>query len=376
MSAAGAIRLDVAWDGRRISALKLTSTRVPVAERLLVGRTPAETPRLVGMLFSVCRRAQMVACDWALDAARGTVASGAQRLEAERAVVVEALHENLWRLLLDWPGIEGEAAEPARYAALRRGLANIPLDQADALAELARRVSELLQQQVFGTAPAIWLGEIDGGGVDDWIGAGATQAARLLARLRAADVGGVTARLLPQLDASTLSGVLAPQLAANPEFLRLPVWHGVPAETGPLARHAGMAGLTGLRQRVGDTVGLRLVARLVDAAHGALRLAELAEGASSGAVARSARLGAGEGCAAVETARGTLVHRVVVENERVAAYQVLAPTEWNFHPDGALADLLQGQRAADAAEAERAARLAVHALDPCVPHTVRVIRHA
>lgn len=47
MSAAGAIRLDVAWDGRRISALKLTSTRVPVAERLLVGRTPAETPRLV-----------------------------------------------------------------------------------------------------------------------------------------------------------------------------------------------------------------------------------------------------------------------------------------------------------------------------------------
>ena len=78
-------------------------------------------------------------------------------------------------------------------------------------------------------------------------------------------------------------------------------------------------------------------------------------------------LGPGEGMAWTEMARGLLVHWVRLEgaaHERVAAYRVLAPTEWNFHPHGVLASALQALPAGAAAN-DAAARLAV-AFDPCV----------
>ena len=69
-------------------------------------------------------------------------------------------------------------------------------------------------------------------------------------------------------------------------------------------------------------------------------------------------------------ARGLLIHWVelapgAADNARVNSYRVLAPTEWNFHPRGALADSLRGGRP-DAARA----LLAGAVLDPCVEFVV------
>lgn len=71
-------------------------------------------------------------------------------------------------------------------------------------------------------------------------------------------------------------------------------------------------------------------------------------------------LGPGEALAYVEMARGLLLHRVCVDGGHIADYRVLAPTEWNFHPHGVLAQALQHADAADA-------QLLAAAFDPCVP---------
>jgi hypothetical protein len=55
----------------------------------------------------------------------------------------------------------------------------------------------------------------------------------------------------------------------------------------------------------------------------------------------------------------------------VADCRVLAPTEWNFHPQGALAQALSALRGDDAAA--QAARAAV-AFDPCVEFSVQPTR--
>ena len=80
----------------------------------------------------------------------------------------------------------------------------------------------------------------------------------------------------------------------------------------------------------------------------------------------SVPLGNGEGLAAVETARGMLLHRARLVDQHVADYQIVAPTEWNFHPGGALATGLVGLEAREDVQLIGATRLAVHALDPCV----------
>jgi Ni,Fe-hydrogenase I large subunit len=80
----------------------------------------------------------------------------------------------------------------------------------------------------------------------------------------------------------------------------------------------------------------------------------------------------GEGLGAVQTARGLLLHRVRLADGRVAHYQIIAPTEWNFHPEGALVCGLRGLVTDDGAVLDRSARLAVQALDPCVACTIEI----
>ena len=60
------------------------------------------------------------------------------------------------------------------------------------------------------------------------------------------------------------------------------------------------------------------------------------------------------------------MHRVTLEGGRIGAYRIVAPTEWNFHPDGAFARGAVGMAAADAAALERGVRWLVSSLDPCV----------
>jgi Ni,Fe-hydrogenase I large subunit len=80
---------------------------------------------------------------------------------------------------------------------------------------------------------------------------------------------------------------------------------------------------------------------------------------SSGALA----LGEGSAMAWCEMARGLLVHWVQVDaSGGVLDYRVLAPTEWNFHPQGALAQVMAGLSSDDV----RSARCLAAAFDACV----------
>jgi Ni,Fe-hydrogenase I large subunit len=75
----------------------------------------------------------------------------------------------------------------------------------------------------------------------------------------------------------------------------------------------------------------------------------------------------GQALAWCEMARGLLLHWVQVDAEGlVQDYRVLAPTEWNFHPQGALAQAV----AALPADAVGTARTLAAAYDPCVLCTV------
>jgi Ni,Fe-hydrogenase I large subunit len=78
-------------------------------------------------------------------------------------------------------------------------------------------------------------------------------------------------------------------------------------------------------------------------------------------------LGDGQAIAWCEMARGLLLHWVQLDElHRVLDYRVLAPTEWNFHPHGALARALTQLSPADA----DAAWCLASAYDPCVQCSV------
>ncbi|OGB87733.1 MAG: hypothetical protein A2535_08470 [Burkholderiales bacterium RIFOXYD2_FULL_59_8] len=68
-----------------------------------------------------------------------------------------------------------------------------------------------------------------------------------------------------------------------------------------------------------------------------------------------------------EMARGLLLHWVQLDaSDGVLDYRVLAPTEWNFHPQGALAQAV----AALASNDQAPGAMLAAAFDPCVSCTV------
>lgn len=388
MGIEGSIALDIHWDGAAIRRAVVRSSRPVTASRLIEGKGWRDAEVMVSMLFGICGRAQTVCAAGALEAARGVEPDPAVRLQRELRLAAECLHEYAWRILLDLPQMLGEEADAGRFAALRQSLRPLfertdsgerwwhaPADGAvlegwrAAAAGLSRRLAE----DVFGMPASRWLELEYGGPLTAWIDAGTTRTAALLGRLLPLRLGRSAVPLLPVLDVRKLAAGLSPQIAGDAGFAAAPTWRGAPAETGALARTANHPLIAGALRQHGNTVAARFLARLLELASLERRLAALACGGTETAWTDSCGVSPATGFCATETARGTLFHLARIEGDRVANYRIVAPTEWNFHPQGALVQGLAGVAAETAAAAEGAARLLAHALDPCVSFDVKVI---
>ena len=308
----GCVRLRLAGDNGRVSEVRVSSER-PALAPLLRGRSADEAVRLVPLLFALCGKAQGRAAAMALEAARGRECDPHLDPEVQR----ETLREHLWRWLLDLPVLLGEVAMRDEFVAAAGWTANGQRDELGVL--LAGSRIEVLRRR---------LGEME-------------------------DVADPRPRLLPPLDAQTTLGCW-PRLDAD--FCRTPHWQGAPAETGALARRQGGAAIPAA------AFAARWLARLEE-----LRdWANSSERVGAGGTASAARPASGIGRALVDTARGLLMHEIVLDGDRIADYFIVAPTEWNFHPSGPLARWLMGRDATDREAVSAFAARAVAALDPCV----------
>lgn len=305
----GCIRVGLSIDGERVARIEVSSDR-PRASAALVGRKADEAVRLVPLLFALCGKAQGRAAELALAAARG--ASTEPRLD--NPIAAEAMREHLWRWLLDLPSLLGAAPMKEEFAA---GVGWIAQERRDRLAELLAdpRLADL--ERALEVADSV----LD-------------STALLLPGFPAQ----ASLRHWPRLDAS---------------FSRQPCWQGGAAETGALARCGASSG---------PALAMRWRARreeLADWAQGRARI-------GGAGTASSAPVTPGVGRALVETARGLLMHEIALDGDRVGSYVIVAPTEWNFHPQGPLVRWLTGCDATDRAVLKGRVALAVATLDPCV----------
>jgi uptake hydrogenase large subunit len=328
MEQGGGLRLAVRWDAaaRRIVGVTIDNRR-PLAAGILVGRPVSEVAALVPRLFSLCGCAQGVAARLALAAAEGCTAVPG---EADLlAVAREAVGEHLWRLLLDWPVLAGGSARRDAFLDWRRRL--LAAQDGAASAALGRALRDAL--------PSLAIpGEVE------------SPAAPPL-------------RLLPWRNAVAWAAE-----GIDVRFAEYPVLDGLPAETGALARCAGSPAVAACLAD-GRRLAARLYARLADLAMLAETLIE--PGRLTGWL-DAAPAGDGVGLARVETARGLLLHLMQVKDGRVGGYVIVAPTEWNFHPQGAFTSELAACPAATRDEAAMLARRLALALDPCVAYEVVV----
>ncbi len=383
----GKLYIQVCVDQGAIVQVVLHSTRPIQACTLLIGRPVEEAMALLPRWFSLCATAQSVAGLTAAENALGLRLPPAQSAARQLLVAAEALEQTLWRLLLDWPRSAGLPPAVASFKRLRYALKRLPLHlfsdpawqrigggpllaDAAALAGTLTAMETELEHCVYGPACAGWDGR-EGQAFRQWVAAAPTVVAttlRLLLEHGLADFGCSVVEPLPTLEPQWLAQRLAG--AADDAFCAYPQRDGVVYETGALARQWTHPVLTALRTAYGTGLFTRLAARLIEC--GALvteirqRAQTVIHDTAAGPAPAAGATANGSGLGVVECARGRLAHWLKTENGTVSAYRILAPTEWNFHPEGPLPRGLVGRWVGEGARARQAVEWLVTALDPCV----------
>lgn len=314
----------------------LIGGRPPLAARLLRGQPAQAAVQRLPLLYSLCGQAHRLTAELAVRAALDGHATAGS--DAHLALHAENRREHLRHILLDWPRLldRPQAATPMSPPGLDMNI--------DAWFEGSAR--DWLQHWQADPRQAM----------QDWSGRGRHALARLLHACQArADALHMPVRALPG-DPSSLQAI-AHSLGSQTDFSGQPELAGEPCETGAWTRTHNPC-----PQRL-DSAWLRLGARLAD-------LVELSQTQPRPLALGALALGDAQALAWSETARGLLLHRVQLENTadgpRICDYQVLAPTEWNLHPRGALACALEALPDDDTAMHQAELLLAV--FDPCLAY--------
>lgn len=110
MTSPGMLRIGLTPAG----AVSVNLTR-PLVARVFIGQNPEAVVKTVPYLYTLCAHAQRAAAQAALVAAGGVPA---RTLDADE-LWLEVVHENFWRLLLDWPVVFGLAPAKAEFVRWR-----------------------------------------------------------------------------------------------------------------------------------------------------------------------------------------------------------------------------------------------------------------
>lgn len=350
--------------------LNLLSTRPAWVGILTQGKSASVLPGLLASVFSLCGHAHRLCAQLAVGAAQGQSAPLSDA--RSHTLQIETLREHLRRISLDWPQqlASGNESRDRLQTQALQALKACPFPMQGPVANRESVFVALqtwVEQEMLGMAAQQWLDGWDAA-PKAWMVHWCTAASGWLPQLlqqgqAAADWPMVGAPALRVHDSKQgLAGIVA-RLGDTPTMSRQPLWLGRCAETGPWGR------LNQTDPEAFNTPWLRLAARLAEL----VRLCLPDEAGRSGALwlqAGSLVAGECEGLAWVEMARGLLIHHVHLDSTapdaRVVCCHVVAPTEWNFHPLGAVALALENMPKTTTPEGLKRILALMTAYDPCV----------
>ena len=367
--------IRIALDPGRAGLAEVHNPRSESIIARLAGWSHAQAARSLRSLLPICGAAHTVALLAAIEGALDVEIDPAQQAARRAVVEVECLLSVAWRVLVDWAMLldgeplsgplrdirrTGAALEHAIFGtaawAVAGGIGLAP----DVAA--AARASGDLEEMLHGLCPPEMQTQAAASPESLAGASGCAIPARMVALSLQDEAVRARTHRLPLFSGADAAWFAA-RLTSDSDFSRAPTLDGTPAEVGALASARHIALLSQARAE-GASTPLRLAAQTCDlgAFQDRLKAALVHLGRSGPTSIDCDR--EGRGAAVVETARGPLAYIVCVAGGRLERVANIAPTEWNFHPQGPCVTSLL---AAGAPLDSRSASLIALGFDPCVP---------
>lgn len=386
MSVEGILHFQVFRDSHKVKRVILNSSRPVNAARIFHGKSMQEMLATLPLIYQVCGTAQANAAVNACENAMLVKPAVSSVIARDMLVWCETAKEHVWRILIDWskrvnmqPDKEALLTINQLLPKMKTAMFNaqnpfVPSAQIDsdkhAVLGLIDALQHLLEESIFSASLDSWQSLTKSVNLTAWLENNQSVAARMIKHVmtqmpamdHASDIA-----FLPELNDDDINNTLQDENADK--FIAQPVWLGKNCETGSMARQRRHPLLVDLLEQQSSDVTTRTVARLVELASIPVLLREKLnqlENFVNENTSQKSHHNTGIGIGRVEAARGRLIHRVVLNKGKINQFQILAPTEWNFHPDGLAVRLISQLPASNEADLRYQAGILIESIDPCV----------
>ncbi len=372
--------------------VRIHSTRPVHAAKILINKTPEQALSIVPLIFHVCRIAQSRAALSTLQQNLNITPQTTEEYARDLLVLSETAKEHLLKIQLNWPTLfqQKQTTTPLNYlgtllndfthSLFKAGNAfslnsQFQLDNT-ALSHHIATLERYLEQHIFTQKPDEWRHMHSIEQLRDWAKQSQHIAAYSIQHIcehRWASQGHSTCSPLPALNQQQLITKIDTPHAE--QFIAQPTWQGQHHETNSLSRQAQHPLIRQLQHEFDNGLITRWTARLVELAQIPQAMRKLQHMMQQHQTTTKATT-TQHGLSQVEAARGRLIHRSQIrqntQQPRIKQYQIVAPTEWNFHPQGLIQQSLCHIKARNQQEHKHLANLIINAIDPCVAYQLSI----
>ncbi len=389
MSIEGEIKINITVRGKGIQSIAITSSRPLQITKIFAKKSIQAVSKTMNILYQLCNTAHRFAFLSLLKQSNVIELSKNEILAYQLLLDLETIKEHCFSIASKWSGDNTIDTNVVSVLATIKQISTTLFTDCDPLGINDKRLTSfdnikalvlLLEQQlqiflIGKRSSEVLSGVSIFANIDNfnqWLDIGTSSSAIFLRGLKEnklSDLGNVDAIYLSNLPTNEMSNMLN-----NPDFIKHPTDGNKPCETTPYSRQIDKPLIQQLTATNGSGLLSRSVAQL-------LEIFTLFDKVNTDYIAIKSEdicyqvqypMHSTNALNQLEAARGKLIHQVSIGSDCVNNYQILSPTQWNFHPKGILYAMIKSLNFENKQDLSNKVKLLVDAIDPCVGYSIAV----
>ncbi len=387
MSIEGEIKINVVGRFGAVESVSITSTRPLRITQLFKNKSIETVANLINTLYYLCNTAHRFAYLQLLDNS-DVISLSKNEISAYQLLLdMETIREHCFSIATKW-GQGTDKAVDSNIIKLLTILKEInttlftesePLALMDkelqafsSIDKLIVKLENQIELLLIGSQSEAIYPFVDYDSLNNWLQKSDSQSALFLNALKEnklAHLGNVEVFHLPDLNLKRIG-----KLMQSTNFIKQPSYQDTIYESTPYSRQSNHPLIKQLFGIYGNGLFTRAVAQLLEVFellnniqtnYTNIEFEKISyESQSFGAESKS--------LVQLEAARGRLFHQIFAADGKIKSYQILAPTEWNFHPQGVLSRMIETVKYKSEQDLVNQIKLLVNAVDPCVGYRIEI----